>query len=164
MPSSDRVPVLSLSAFTSVWMHPPEVTTWTISSVCAKCGTIAKSWRLSCCGRGGSWFRNCGHFANAKLHHTWYEGVQSCKIRARSKLVFGRQTKSAQQLTPSNGKGMANFAVLVPAIYMSTATSQGTFTARDTDTATPNAVDIAASFKASAIAKVVVTFVVMWWW
>ena len=32
------------------------VTTTIISSVCPKCGIIAKSGKISCCGRGGSWF------------------------------------------------------------------------------------------------------------
>merc|ERR1719201_3088543 len=50
--------------------------TTTIGSVCPTCGTIGKSGKSSCCGRGGSWFRNCGSVENAKLVHTWYEGIQ----------------------------------------------------------------------------------------
>merc|ERR1719305_1436371 len=47
--------------------------------VCPRCGTIVKSDKISCCGRGGSWFKNCGGIGNIKLHHTWYEGIQACK-------------------------------------------------------------------------------------
>ena len=50
-----------------------------ISSVCPKCGTIGKLRKRSCCGRGGSWFKNCGSTGHAKLDHTWYEGIQACK-------------------------------------------------------------------------------------
>merc|ERR1712032_1487994 len=115
--------------------------------VCRKCGSIAKSGQSSCCGRGGSWFRNCGRSGNAKLRHTWYEGIQACKTRSQSKAVFGRQTNATRQLKPSNGAAMANFAVIMSAINMSTATSHSTSAARDTGTATSNAIAIAASFE-----------------
>ena len=51
-------------------------TTTAVSSVCPKCGTMGKLGRRSCCGRDGSWFKNCG---SAKFDHTWYEGIQACK-------------------------------------------------------------------------------------
>ena len=60
----------------------------TISSACPKCGLIKKSGKTSCCGRGGSWFKSCGSGGNAKLHHTWYEGIQVCKSRAQSRTVI----------------------------------------------------------------------------
>merc|ERR1719174_1643012 len=68
----------------------PASTTTTVRPVCRKCGTIAKSRKSSCCGRGGSWFRNCGSAGNAKLLHTWYEGILICKTRAPSKRASGR--------------------------------------------------------------------------
>ena len=75
----------------------PADTTTAISSVCSRCGTIGKSGKSSCCGRGGSWFKNCGGSGNKKLHHTWYEGIQACKARSQSKAVVGQQLNGAQQ-------------------------------------------------------------------
>ena len=46
---------------------------------CPKCGTTNKSGKVSCCARGGSWFKNCGDEGNTKFDHTWAEGVQACK-------------------------------------------------------------------------------------
>ena len=56
-----------------------ERTTASIRLGCSKCGTIPKSGKMSCCARGGSWFKNCGGAGNTKLQHTWYEGIQACK-------------------------------------------------------------------------------------
>merc|ERR1712037_324506 len=44
-------------------------TTTTMSLVCPKCATIKKSGKMSCCGRGGSWYKNCGAAGNIKLDH-----------------------------------------------------------------------------------------------
>ena len=52
-----------------------------ISPVCLTCGTMKKSGKLSCCGRGGSWFGSCGVAGNTKLQHTWHEGIQACETR-----------------------------------------------------------------------------------
>ena len=102
--------------------------TSTISSVCPKCGTIEKSGKISCCGHGGSWFGNCGSAGNAKLDHTWYEGIQACKTRSRFKAAIDRQSNAAQQLNPSNGAGMTSFTLITPAT---------TFTFMFTNTSTP---------------------------
>ena len=90
---------------------PAATRTTTIMSGCPKCGTIAKSGESSCCGRGGSWFKNCGGVGNAKLHHTWYEGIQACKARSQSMTVVDEQLNGAQpkdidssQATVVNGK------------------------------------------------------------
>ena len=82
----------------------------TISSACPKCGSIKKSGKSSCCGRGGSWFKNCGSGGNVKLHHTWYEGIQVCKARTQSRTVFGQQPNSAQynSMDSSNRDVMIN--------------------------------------------------------
>ena len=69
--------------------------TTAIGSVCRKCGTIKKSGKKSCCGRGGAWFKNCGRAGNTKLEHTWYEGIQACK--ARFKAAMGLQLQAANQ-------------------------------------------------------------------
>ena len=80
-------------------INPPARTTMTVSSVCPKCGTIAKSGKMSCCGRGGSWFKNCGGAGNGntRLHHTWYEGIQSCTARTQSRTADGQQGNAAQR-------------------------------------------------------------------
>ena len=73
--------------------------TTTISVVCPKCGKFGKSGKRSCCGRGGSWFKNCGSPGNTKLAHTWSEGIQACKASLeQSKLALGQpQLNPAQQ-------------------------------------------------------------------
>ena len=75
------------------------VATTTISPVCPKCGTIHKSGKISCCGRGGSWFKNCGTAGNTQLEHTWQEGIRACKARTQSKTAMGQQ-----QLYDESGK------------------------------------------------------------
>ena len=73
-------------------MCTPAVVTTIMHSVCRKCGTIGKSNKVSCCARGGSWFKDCGSAANVKLRHTWHEGIQACTIRAqKSKVAFGHR-------------------------------------------------------------------------
>ena len=69
------LPISPLSLLTTAATATPTI------SICSKCGTIKKSGKLSCCGRGGSWLGNCGSAGNANLGHTWYEGIQACKDR-----------------------------------------------------------------------------------
>ena len=73
------------------------VTATTISTVCRNCGIIGKSGKGSCCGPGGSWFKNCGGAGNAKLLHTWYEGTKACETRARPQRARGQQINNAAQ-------------------------------------------------------------------
>ena len=89
------------------------LTTTTISSVCSKCGTVAKSGKMSCCGRGGSWFGNCGSAGNTKLGHTWFQGFQACKKRAESKEAIGLHPHAAQQLNSSNDSEMSNSKIVI---------------------------------------------------
>merc|ERR1719237_138604 len=100
-----------------------------IVSVCPKCGTIVKSVKRSCCGRGGSWFKNCGGTGNTKLHHTWYEGIQTCKARSQSKTVIGQQVHGAQQKGTDSSKG-ADMTNLIAA-------ATKTFTLMLVNTSTP---------------------------
>ena len=51
---------------------------------CAKCGTAKKSGKLTCCARGGAWFKNCGNAGDIQFDHTWAEGIQACKGYAGS--------------------------------------------------------------------------------
>ena len=57
------------------------------SKLCLKCGIIKKSGKLSCCARGGAWFKNCGDAGDTSVDHTWSEGIQACKTNVRSNLV-----------------------------------------------------------------------------
>ena len=69
----------------------------TTVSVCLRCGTIGKFGKMSCCARGGSWFKSCGGVGNAKRQHTWHEGIQACQARSQSKTVIGQQLNGAQR-------------------------------------------------------------------
>jgi len=52
----------------------------TTSSVCSKCAKIKKNGILSCCARGGAWFKECGSNTDGgKFDHTWTEGIEACK-------------------------------------------------------------------------------------
>ena len=64
-------------------------------TACHTCGTIEKSGRLSCCGRGGAWFQKCGGAGNAKFEHTWSEGVQACHTWEQSKTIMGGQQSNS---------------------------------------------------------------------
>ena len=86
-----------------------------LSTACRKCGIISKSGKNSCCGRGGSWFKNCGGAGNANVEHTWREGIQVCKMWSQSKAAIGRQSSAAKKLNSSNGVGMANFDAVTTA-------------------------------------------------
>ena len=80
----------------------------TARPVCLKCGTIAKSGKISCCGHSGSWFGNCGGAGNDKFDHTWYEGIQACKSRVQFNRASGLQSIAAQRLHSVNGEGTGN--------------------------------------------------------
>ena len=67
-------------------------------TVCPKCGTLEKSGKASCCGRGGSWFGHCESAGSAQLGHTWLEGIEACKTRAQFKTAMKKQRNAAQQL------------------------------------------------------------------
>ena len=65
-------------------------------NVCAKCGAMKKSGKLSCCARGGAWFKNCGEVDNTKFDHTWVEGIQACNsfassVSVKAQMMFGHQ-------------------------------------------------------------------------
>merc|ERR1712032_1145875 len=65
---------------------------------------------MSCCARGGSWFKTCGGDGHARLQHTWYEGIDACKARTRSSTAVGQQANAAQQkgIGSSHGAGKVN--------------------------------------------------------
>ena len=93
--------------------YPPAATTTTISSVCAKCVIIAKSGEISCCGHSGSWFGKCGRAGNAKLDHTWYEGIQACKkTLTQSKASIGRQSTAMPDTILSTSTHMSSVNTL----------------------------------------------------
>ena len=92
-----------------------------ISSVCPKCGTMENSGKRSCCGHGGSWFRICGSAGNAKLRHTWFEGIQACKTLSQSKLVIDQQLHAAQHKhnRSSDDGGMLKFKAVITSTHTS---------------------------------------------
>ena len=78
-------------------MSTPAVTTTAISIACYECGIIQASGKISCCGRGGSWFGNCGNVENAKFGHTWHEGIRACEPRKfESQAAVGQQLHAFQ--------------------------------------------------------------------
>ena len=145
-------------------MYTPAAPATTISSVCFKCATIGKSGKRTCCGRGGSWFRNCGSAGNAKLHHTWYEGIRACKILAQSKTAISHQLNADQEkgiassddavthtkgvLTTNNSlvPTSANKSTVRPDTHhiMASATAS---TAYDIDTANSKTIDVTSTTK-----------------
>ena len=105
----------------------PTATTTASRSVCPKCGTVGKSGKTSCCGRGGSWFRNCGSASNTKrLRHTWYEGILACKTRNQLKTVMPRQPNGAQRLNSSYSVNMDNPETAIAAVETFISTSADT--------------------------------------
>ena len=63
-------------------MDTPLVTSaHTIGPTCSKCGTVKKSGRRSCCGRGGAWFQKCGNAGDKTVNHTWAEGIRACESK-----------------------------------------------------------------------------------
>ena len=68
----------------------------TIDVVCPKCGITKQSGKLSCCGRGGSWFGNCGAAGTAKLRYKWSDGIRACKAQSQSKVVIGQELHGAR--------------------------------------------------------------------
>ena len=95
----------------------PARTATTISSVCPKCGTIAKSGKTSCCSRGGSWFKTCGGAGNTRLQHTWYEGIQACKTQVQTWIAVAQQGRAAQQrdIDSSDGDDKVPFKGVITA-------------------------------------------------
>ena len=76
--------------------YTPPATTTIIGLVCPQCGITKRSGKLSCCGRGGSWFGNCGAAGTAKLRYKWSDGIQACKAQSQSKVVIGQELHGAQ--------------------------------------------------------------------
>ena len=105
------------SLFVSCSIHAKTLTdtATTTVSVCPRCGSIKKSGKPSCCGRGGSWFKKCGGAGNAKLQHTWHEGIQACKARSQSKAVIAQELNGAPQkdTDSSQGAGNTNYKVAI---------------------------------------------------
>ena len=92
-------------------MKSPAGATAIAVSVCPRCGTINKSGKNSCCGRGGSWFGNCGSAGNAKLRHTWHEGIRACKSRTLSKTGIAPQ----KGIDSSHGVDIINYKSVIAA-------------------------------------------------
>ena len=67
--------LIARKSFTTL-VNTPKIAS---TKACLKCGTFAKSGRVSCCAPGGAWFKNCGGARNNNVDHKWFEGVASCQ-------------------------------------------------------------------------------------
>ena len=152
--------MFSLSCLDQCHVNTPAGTLRPITvSVCPRCGTIEKSGKMSCCGRGGSWFDKCGSAGNAKNHHTWSEGIQACKARSQSKVVIGQRLDFAQQkgIDSFQGVGMTKYKAVIPATKMFVFTSFNTSIPDTasivTSTYTPDNIPITTSAGTSIITQ-----------
>ena len=124
--------------------------TMAMSPQCRKCGSIDKSGKSSCCARAGSWFQNCGSAGNAKLGHTWYEGIRVCRTRSQSKRVSSQQSNAVEQLNSLNAAG-TGYSKAVAANTSVTCTATATvvmMSASDTSPLTTATTATATSTKA----------------
>ena len=89
-----------VASHTHTHTHTIEITraTTTASLACSKCGTMRKSGKRSCCAPGGAWYKNCGSADNAKVGHTWLEGLQTCRDYSGSSSLQS-QAKLRQEQT-----------------------------------------------------------------
>ena len=86
---------------------PTLAVTTGINSTCLECGIVQKSGKLSCCGRGGSWFGNCVNAANAKVGRTWYEGIRVCKSRQFQTAVHYQHARQQKVDATSDDSGVS---------------------------------------------------------
>ena len=101
-PLDSRFHGVLLSFFAILHLPTPVPKAKPISSICVECGTIMKSAKLSCCGRGGAWFGNCGSGTNSNLGHTWQEGIQVCKGRQFQAAVVQQRLNASQANSTSS--------------------------------------------------------------
>ena len=83
-----RVPLpdreLIVRAPTTRLVGTPSATSMIATTItCPKCGSFAKSGRVSCCAPGGAWYKNCGGAGNRNVDHRWSEGLESCTRKFR---------------------------------------------------------------------------------
>ena len=114
---SDDKPHSSISAFRKT----------TRNLLCRTCGMTAKSGKLSCCARGGSWFGKCGATGNTKLPHTWHEGIQACEAREPKTVVMEQQRNAVYQKSNSSSSDDGNIinfktSIKINQIFASTST------------------------------------------
>jgi len=69
----------------------------TARTECSSCAPLKKSGKLSCCARGGAWFKNCGNTGDSAFDHTWVEGIHACKKSARDDCYDGEHFRYQQQ-------------------------------------------------------------------
>ena len=87
-------------------MQTPAAKQTAIVPVCPKCGIIGRSGKSSCCGRGGSWFGNCGSADNTKVEHRWYEGLEACKTGTRYNAVSGEESSASGDVDTGNAEAV----------------------------------------------------------
>ena len=132
------------------------VTTTTTISVCPQCGTVQRSGKSSCCGRGGSWFGQCGNAGNKHFGHTWYEGIRVCNVR-QTQVAAQQQLEAFQpdrNASSYNGSSHMNSQVAIAAthkfLFKTANTSTATFTVFPTITQSPVSVSTGLPLQTSA--------------
>ena len=114
---------------------------------------------MSCCGRGGSWFKSCGGIGDTKLRHTWYEGIQACKARSQSKTVIGNQLNGAHQedTDSSEGTNMDHYKGVIAATRTFALTSVNTSPSMSEWIVTPSNMPVRVSMTTTAPALMLMT-------
>ena len=111
-------------------MQTLAVTTKPVSSSCLTCGSMKNSDKLSCCGRGGSWFGSCGVTGGTTRPHTWHEGILACAARQRKDAIAHELKVVPKNNTKPfyNGDNDVNTKTVTMAahVFISTSTSIST--------------------------------------
>ena len=113
-------------SFTNAHVCTP-VSTTPAPITCAKCGTD-NAGKLSCCARGGSWFKHCGDPDDSNFDHTWYEGIRVCKESAsrEAQAMLSRQITTAREQKPTQQKTIGSVTDSMNDVYTTGAvTSKG---------------------------------------
>ena len=91
------------------------------TSLCPECGIIRKTGKLSCCARGGSWFRTCSAAGDTSLGHTWKEGIAVCKARQSRVAVHHASQQNSNASSDDASMGINDkFAIATAQIFEAT--------------------------------------------
>ena len=66
---------------------PPVASSFPSTQSCPKCAPMKGCTKIkcpmSCCAKGGSWFKKCGK-PGTECEHTWQEGIDACASKFNS--------------------------------------------------------------------------------
>ena len=127
---------------------------------------MAKKYGIrSCCGRGGSWFGNCGSAGDANLGYTWYEGIRACEAQQVQTAVgqYLRVSQSKRNISFDDAVvGLDSNAVIVAAhISVSTPANMSTPLPVTTQTRTLPARTLMASDRSTTYKAIGATIATM---